>query len=117
MKTFVASIIILFIVFALTVANALYVSRVTSSLIKDAKELVLNSDSINGFTEKWEKVLPIIKISTSHKETHRIDESIAILLSKAEHGEAQGFEEEKALLAEYLIQIKDDETVSFDSII
>jgi hypothetical protein len=101
----------------MTAVNALYINKVTLSLIDEAKELALNSDSINSFTENWEKALPIIKISTSHKETHRIDESIATLLSKAEHGELQGFEEEKALLAEYLMQIKDDETVSFDSII
>ena len=117
MKAFVISLIVIFSILSLTILNSVYTSNVISSLIDDAKSLNLEDNSVYEYTKKWEKKQPIIKISSSHKETHKIDEILKVLESKSHNNVYNGFEEDKMLLIEYLMQIKEDETVSFDSII
>ena len=117
MKAFVVSVIVLSLMLAMTIANAIYINNVTEYFITEAESLSPRKESVAEYTQKWEKHLPVIKISTSHKETHRIDETLEVLMAKAENGICTEFEEGRALLIEYLNQIKDDEQVSLDSII
>ena len=117
MKAFVISLIVLLFIFALTITNAIYVNNVTDFLIDSAKRLDITSGSVDEYIENWEQAQSFIKISSSHKETHRIDEALKELKIAASHGTEADFEEDRILLIEYLTQIKDDETVTWDSII
>jgi len=117
MKAFIVSLSVILTIFVLTIVNSVYISHTTDTLINDAKLLNINDDSVQSFAELWEKKQFIIRISSSHDETHKIDEVLAVLKSKVNEGDASGFCEERALLVEYLTQIHEDETVSFDSII
>lgn len=117
MKAFVISLIVLFSFVALTIINAIYINNVTADFIEKAQGLGVGDCSVEDFIKGWEKHEPFIKISTSHKETHRIDEVLSVLERKSKNHTRNGFDEERALLIEYLTQIKEDETVSLDSII
>ena len=117
MKAFVISIIALVLILFLAILNSVFIQSTTSSLIEGADMLRINDNSVIEYSNRWEKLQPFIKISSSHKETHRIDEVIGVLLAKVESQVINGFEEEKALLIEYLTQIQEDEKISFDSII
>lgn len=117
MKAFVVSLSIILTVFLLTIINSVYISHTTDALIKEALSLKIEDDSVEKFSQSWEKKQFIIRISSSHDETHKIDETLAVLIAKVAEGSYSGFCEERALLVEYLTQIQEDETVSFDSII
>ena len=117
MKAFIISALVLGVILCLAVINSVFIYNVTNSLIEDAESMNLNNESVYEFKRRWEDVQAFIKITSSHKETHRIDEAIGVLVAKKEYNIENEFEEEKALLIEYLIQIQEDETVSFDSII
>ncbi len=117
MKAFVISVIVLALILFLAIFNSIYIYNVTNSLIDDAESLNAENESVVEYAKQWERLQPFIKITSSHKETHRIDEVIGVLTAKAKSHTVSGFEEEKALLIEYLIQIQEDERVSFDSII
>lgn len=117
MKAFIISICTLSILFAFTVLNGIYINKVTAKLMYEAEKIELNPGSVNEFSNMWRKYQFIINISSSHKETHRIDEGISILKKKASANISEGFEEEKTLLIEYFFQIGTDERVSIGSII
>ncbi len=117
MKAFVVSLLIILAIFVSTVINCIYVNNVTSDLIEAALSIQIDDGSIQRFAALWEEKQFSIRMSSSHDETHKIDETLAILKSKEKEGDASGFCEERALLVEYLIQIQEDEVVSFDSII
>ena len=117
MKAFVISTIVLILILLLAIFNSIYIYNVTNSLIAEADELSINDESVKEYKKRWETLQPFIKITSSHKETHRIDEVLGVLAAKAKGKISSGFEEEKSLLIEYLIQIQEDERVTFDSII
>ena len=117
MKAFIVSLSIILLVFLLTAVNCFFVGKTTSELIELASTLRIDDESVEHFSHIWEEKQFFIRISSSHEETHKIDESLAVLKAKVNEGDASGFCEERALLVEYLVQIHEDETVSFDSII
>jgi hypothetical protein len=117
MKAFIISVSTLGLILCLAIINSIYIYNVTNSLIADAEGLRVDDESVIEFKERWEGLQTIIKITSSHKETHRIDEVVGVLFAKKENGTVNGFEEEKALLVEYLVQIQEDERVSLDSVI
>lgn len=117
MKAFVSSLLIILGIFTLTIINSIYVGNVTETLIVEASKLSAYDNSVEEFISLWSEKRVIIRISSSHEETHKIDEALAVLKAKAIENDPSGFLEERALLLEYLNQIQEDETVSFDSII
>ena len=117
MKAFIAALSVVLIIFTLTIANSIYVGSVTNKLIYHAKSLSFCNSSIEYFSKLWEETQFIIRLSSSHDETHKIDEVLAVLTSKIKEGDSNGFCEQQSLLVEYLTQIQEDEKISLDSII
>lgn len=117
MKAFIVSICIVVFLFTLTFTNGFFIKNITDTLISDAKHLSQDDESVDIFIEKWEKMQFFVRISSSHKETHRIDEILSAIKAKELNNINSGFYEDCALLIQYLKQIQDDETVTFDSII
>lgn len=117
MKAFVISLCIIVSIYSLTIFNAIYINNEASSLIEMAKKLDPQTEEVQNFIDEWEGVQFFFRISSSHKETHRIDEVLNVLLTKANIGTKNGFYEDRASLVEFLTQIKEDETLSLDSII
>ncbi len=117
MKAFIISLSIVLVIFALTVINSIYVHNTTNKLIEEAQNLKVENDSVEQFYKLWEETQFAIRLSSSHDETHKIDEVLGVLSAKAKEGDPSGFCEERALLVEYLKQIQEDEKISLDSII
>ena len=117
MKAFVISLATLLALFALTIFNGICINKTIDSLLNSASSITHSNNSIAVFSKEWDKAEPLIRLSSSSKETHKIDEAIKVLKIKSISKNASGFYEEKELLMEYLQQIKDDEKVSLDSII
>ena len=117
MKAFVISLSIIFTIFALTIVNSIYVHNATNELINEAQKLNINDDSVELFYNLWDKKQFAIRLSSSHDETHKIDEVLGVLAAKVKESDSSGFCEERALLVEYLKQIQEDEKISLDSII
>lgn len=117
MKAFVISLSIILAIFLLTILNSVYVSHTAEFLIKEATAIEIGNGSVERFAELWEQKQFSIRITASHEETHKIDEALAVLMAKSKENDASGFCEERALLVEFLVQIRDDEKVCLDSII
>ena len=117
MKAYIVSLSIILIIFGITIANSIYVHNATNVLIEEAQVLSIDNESVARFYELWEEKQFAIRISSSHDETHKIDEVLGVLSAKAKEGDPSGFCEERALLVEYLKQIQEDEKISLDSII
>ena len=117
MRAFIISLSIILLIFTITLFNSIYVENATAELISCAKGLSINDASIEQFARLWDKKQFAIRLSSSHDETHKIDEALAVLAAKAKESDPSGFCEEKALLIEYLTQIQEDEKISIDSII
>lgn len=117
MKSFIISLAVVISIFLLTIFNSIYINEAIDELTVSASKLTPTESSINQLISQWDKVGFAIRLSSSHKETHRIDEALEVLLAKVKSDTVAGFYEERALLIEYLHQIKEDESVSFESII
>ena len=117
MRAFIISLSVTVIIFVLTIINCVCVNNATTSLIELSSRLQASDRSVEDFIALWEEKKALISISSSHEEIHKIDEALAVLQAKTMEKDASGFCEERALLTEYLKQIKEDETVSFDGII
>ena len=117
MKSFIISISVLLCLIGSTIGNAIYISNVTDSLLKEASEIEAREESVAEFATLWEKHKPFIKISSSFEETNRIDEAIVILKEKAKTNSIYGFYEERGLLVEYITKIQRDEQINLDNII
>ena len=117
MKAFIISLAVVLGIFTLSLIYSFYIGNLTSSLIKDAEAIEIDTKSVQDFCDRWEKVQFVMKIASSHKETHRIDEVLTVLQEKVKNKTEGGFYEEKRLLIEYLHQIKEDESISLDSIV
>ena len=117
MKAFVVSLSIILAIFLLTIINSVYVSHTAGLLIKEASNLEIDNGSVERFASLWEQKQFSIRITSSHEETHKIDEALAVLKAKSNEKDASGFCEERALLVEYLVQRREDEKVCLDSII
>ena len=117
MKAFIVSVSIIFVIFAFTIINSIYIDHVTEDLIGHARALSMDVDSVEAFSSLWEKKQFSLRLSSSHEETHKIDEVLAVIRSKVTTKDEVGFCDQRALLVEYLIQIHDDEDISLDSII
>lgn len=117
MKAFIISLSIVLALFILTALNSIFVNYTVSSLIEQAQSLQIGDDSVKKFANTWNEKQFFIRLSSSHEETHKIDEAVKVLEAKVQEGNASGFCEERALLVEYLTQILEDEAISFENII
>ncbi|MBO5356532.1 MAG: hypothetical protein J6A95_02080 [Clostridia bacterium] len=118
MKGFIISICVIALIFGLVFFNSLYVLRITDNLIGMVDSLDSNNYIImNEILDFWDNNSFIIQLSSSTKETDKIDDMLASLEAMYESDSFLGLEEKKALLINYIKLINSHEKVSFDNIL
>ena len=117
MKAFVLAISSILVLILLVIINGIYVSNVTEKLDSLASELKIDDSSDLEELEKyWKKHESIICLSILHKDVDNLNIAIDVLKSKQENGEASGFYEYKAMLLNYIEEIKNKDRVHFHNI-
>ena len=117
MKAFIFSAVIVICIFALTLANGSFVQKATANLIDEAEEMQINNGGLERVASLWHENRFFISITTAQDEILKIDDIIAQLKAYEQEGNAGEFSACRALLTEYLAQIKSDEELSLDNII
>ena len=117
MKGFIISCFIIILVFALVIINSLCVNNVTNKLIQKVETLDTSYESYLSLENLWKKNSFLLKISSSTKETDKIDDVLSTIESLYKIGDFSSLEEKKSLLINYIRLIKEHEKVSFDNLI
>ena len=118
MKGFIASICIIAAILGLVIANSVFTLNTTNALID--KISLLNSNNyilMEEILELWDKKSPIICLSSSTKETDKIDDMLSAIESMYSSNNFLGLEEKKALLINYIKLINTHERVTIENII
>ena len=118
MKGFVISICIVAIIFSLVAANSFCVRNVMDNLVKSVELLTPQDDTqMTEVLKLWNKNKFFICLSSSTKETDKIDDIISVLEAMYEHNSFLGLEEKKALLINYISLISSHERLSLENIV
>ena len=116
-----ASIISLFVFAILVLAiilNAIYINSIIGDLTNEVMGLEIESYiEVMSVYEKWSRHHFYICLGTPHDKTDKVEECFLVILEKARGGECEGFFEYKALLLNYLNDIKRVHAFSFDAIV
>lgn len=118
MKGFIASICIMAIILGLVIANSIFTLNTTNDLIEKIR--LLNSDSyilMEEILELWDEKSPILCLSSSTKETDKIDDMLSAIESMFNSNNFLGLEEKKSLLINYIKLINTHERVSIENIL
>ncbi len=118
MKAFVISLTALIVMILLIITNAIYISNKSQEFYTLASLLTpeTNNEFITLYDE-WKKAESIFSISISHKDIDNLNIALSVLKEKYENKEDDGFYEYKALLMNYIKEIKDKEAFALDNII
>ena len=105
MKQAIAVLILLAILAALIVWNALYINKVANDMTALLDALPDVDDpacpkAAAALREAWMRRLPVVDLTVSFLYTDRICEQSALLICCAETGDRYGFASAKALLAD-----------------
>ncbi len=118
MKASVISIVVLSVLILGIVGNGIYINSITDDLIKEVNSLEAGeNEELYQAYEHWQKHHFYICLSSPHEKTDKIEECFIVMLEKAQNNENEGFYEYKALLANYIKEIKRIQELSIDSII
>lgn len=118
MKGFIISICVIVVIFGLVIANSLYTLNVTNTLIDKINSL--NSDNyilMEEIQELWDKNSFLLGLSSSTKETDKIEDMLATIEAIYKTGEFLGLEEKKAILINYIKLINTHEKISIENIL
>lgn len=118
MKGFIISICIIAVIIGLVVANSFYTLKVTEHLIDKINLLDSNNYILmKEIQEKWDKSSFFIGLSSSAKETDKIEDMLSSMEAMYNTGEFLGLEEKKSLLINYIKLINSHERVSLENIL
>ena len=117
MKAFIFSTAIVIIIFALTLTNGFFVQKATTDLLTKAQALQTDDSSLERLAALWDEKRFFVSITTSQDEILKIDDALAQLKSHRKQEDKSKFYEQRALLINYLVQIKSDEEISIDNVI
>lgn len=118
MKGLIISLCVIAVILGLVIANSLYTLNVTDTLISKTNKL--DSGSYTFMAELlnyWKKQAPIIGLSSSTKETDKIEDILATLDAMYKSNNFLGLEEKKALLTNYIKLIRTHEMVTIENIL
>ena len=118
MKGFIFSVCVIFVILILVILNSLYTLNATNALID--KISLLDSDNyiiMKEVLNYWDKNAPILCLSSSTKETDKIEDMLAAIESMYKTGEFLGLEEKKALIINYIELIKTHEKITLENIL
>ena len=117
MKAFIFSSVIILFIFAITLANGIFVQKSAACLIDEAQEMQMGNGALESLTARWSENRFFVSITTSQDEILKIDDVLAQLKEYEKQSNKSEFYSCRALLIEYLVQIKGDEELSLNNII
>ncbi len=118
MKSFVAVLIILFIIIALAIANALYVANVFSRLSELSKEVIGGSgdDGVANILSLWQKNEALLSLSIEADELERMNDLIESLKLASEIDNTYELRKYCRLISELSDELMNYERLSLQSI-
>ncbi|MBR2024642.1 MAG: DUF4363 family protein [Clostridia bacterium] len=117
MKGFIISVCIMVFILVLVIINSIYVTNITCELVEKIESLDSSYETYNALLNLWDKNSFAIQLSSSTKETDKIEDMISAIGSLYKTGDFSGFEEKKSLLVNYIRLIKSHEKISLENII
>lgn len=118
MRASIIAVTVLLLLLLIIICNGIYINFITGDLLNEIKGLNPSDEkALNDAYEHWEKHHFYICLSSPHEKTDKIEEAFLVLLEKAKAGESDAFYEYKALLLNYIEEIRRIQAVSLDSII
>lgn len=118
MKSLIFSLCALILLVGVIILNGIYIKNVTSDLEDIAERIAWQDmESIEAFKELWEENEHKICLSVSHKDIDNVNIAISVLEEKGESNEKDSFYEYRALLLEYVKEIRNKERVHIDNIV
>ena len=118
MKSLIFSLCALILLVGIIILNGVYIKNVTTDLENLAKKITWGDmESIDAFKVSWEENEHKICLSVSHKDIDNVNIAVSVLEEKQKTGEKDAFYEYRALLLEYVTEIKNKERVHIDNIV
>ena len=117
MKGFIISCMIIAFVFTAVIINSFCVKNVINDLVEKVESVDTNYDSYKSLVGLWEKSNFLLKVSSSTKETDKIDDMLSAIKSLYKTGDFSSLEEKKSLLINYMRLIEGHEKINFDNLI
>lgn len=118
MKSLIFSLCALILLVGIIILNGIYIKNVTADLENEAMKISWQDEaSIQDFRELWESNEHKICLSVSHKDIDNVNFALSVLESKQKDGEKDSFYEYRALLCEYIKEIRNKERVHIDNIV
>ena len=117
MKAFIISICIVILIFSATFVNSFFVKKVTENLIEKVSFLNEDYESFDNLKGFWNKKSSFICLSSSTKETDKIEDMLSAIESLYKTDDFLGLEEKKSLLINYIRLISNHERVNIENII
>ena len=117
MKGFIISCVIIIFIFTAVIINSFCVKNVINDLVEKVELIDTNYDSYKSLVDLWEKNSFLLKISSSTKETDKIDDMLSAIKSHYKTGDFSSLEEKKSLLINYMRLIEEHERINIDNLI
>ncbi len=115
MKAFIISLCIVLVLTLLIGFNAIYINKVTKELISRT-----DSTSFDNYSELvllWQKRKMIISLCANHREVDKIEEQIVLIKNACKSKSKDELDRAKALVTNYINQIKRHEELTIDNIL
>ena len=118
MKHFIVCLCVALLIFGLVTVNSFYVRKITDELCRQANLLKsYDFDSYKRLYDSWDKYKLFIGLSSSTKETDKIEDMLASIGSLYKINEFSTIEEKKSLLINYIRLIGNHEKLNIENII
>lgn len=121
MKNAVICLIILLIITALLVANAVILNKCSDKLLKSVEIMtdvpVENIRAAKSLLDYWQKIEPFVSISVVHSETEAVSRAAIQIYEYARVGNYSEFTAAKALFREAVEHIKFSGKLSLETIL
>lgn len=117
MKEFIICLCIIALILIVVIINSVYTKNVTSKLIEGVKLLNEDYDNYESLTQLWDKNIFWIGLSSSTKETDKIEDMLAAIGSLYRSNDLLGLEEKKSLLINYIRLIANHEKIGVENML
>ena len=118
MKYFVICLCVVLLIFGLVTVNSFYVRKITDELCKRVDLLrSYEFDTYKMLADLWDKSKLFIGLTSSTKETDKIEDMLSSIASAYKTNDFYSLEEKKSLLINYIRLIGNHEKLNIENII
>ena len=117
MRVFIICVCVVAVLIGLVTVNSILVRGITDELIQCVEALDTSSQNYDKLVQLWDKSCSFISLTSSTKETDKIEDMLAAIGSMYKVQDFLGLEEKKSLLINYIRLISNHERVNVENII